>query len=63
MMDLRTGKLYASKEEAMADGVPEGDVVVIDEELTKMLDGIPAVSFGDLKAQIGTKFDRPKTAA
>ena len=28
-MDLRTGKTYATKDEALADGVPESDVVEV----------------------------------
>lgn len=32
-MDIRTGKTYASKDEAISDGVPESDIAEISREL------------------------------
>lgn len=43
-MDLRTGKLYSSVEEARAAGVSESDLVQLQdsiENLNKLRDGIP----------------------
>jgi phytoene/squalene synthetase len=46
-MDLRTGRMYWSKEEALADGVPESDIaeVLHPEPLKAMRDAIPVVKF------------------
>lgn len=46
-MDLRTGRMYDSKEEALAAGVPESDIaeVVWPEEITAMRNAIPKVKF------------------
>ena len=32
-MDMRTGRIYESKEAALADGVPEGDAMEITRDL------------------------------
>ena len=40
-MDLRTGMTYASKEEAVAAGVPESDIA----EIVRRDDDVPEVRF------------------
>ena len=40
-MDIRTGKTYETKEEALADGVPESDIA----EIVRRDEGIPEVRF------------------
>lgn len=46
-MDMRTGRMYDSKEEALAAGVPESDIaeVVYPDKITAMRDAIPVVKF------------------
>ena len=46
-MDLRTGKMYWTKEDALADGVPESDLaeLVHSDSLKTMRDSIPEVKF------------------
>ena len=46
-MDLRTGRMYASVEEARAAGVPESDIVhvVWPEATVEMVKAIPKISF------------------
>ena len=46
-MDLRTGRMYASVEEARAAGVPESDIahVVWPAQVTEMVKAIPKVTF------------------
>lgn len=46
-MDLRTGRMYWSKEEALAAGVPESDIaeVTYSEDIKNMRDAIPKVEF------------------
>lgn len=47
-MDLRTGRTYSSREEALADNVPESDIALI--EFKKELDQIiPKVKFAKNK--------------
>ena len=41
-MDLRTGKTYETKAAAIADGVPESDIVMVERRLR---DGLPIVKF------------------
>lgn len=46
-MDLRTGRMYDTKEDALAAGVPESDIaeVVWPEPITAMRNAIPKVQF------------------
>lgn len=43
-MDLKTGKVYSSLEEAKADGVPESDMVEIDRRIKTAEDMGAAIS-------------------
>ena len=54
-MDMRTGKTYATKEEALADGVPESDIA----EVSQTLDNLPDVKFasGPFKDRISKRME------
>jgi Asp-tRNA(Asn)/Glu-tRNA(Gln) amidotransferase C subunit len=41
-MDLRTGKTYETEQAALADGVPESDIALVEQRLR---DGKPIVKF------------------
>lgn len=57
-MDLRTGKIYNSVEEAMDDGVPESDIARIESDIDfrKKLNKLPKVSFDDHMKRIMKDF-------
>lgn len=49
-MDLRTGRMYETKEQALAAGVPESDIAEVlftegQREIKKALDACPIVRF------------------
>lgn len=44
-MDLRTGKMYPTKEEALKAGVPESDIAELSGEFDKVRNQIPKVKF------------------
>lgn len=50
-MDLRTGRMYATVEEALAAGVPESDIahVVFTSEQNNIINAIPKVEFAKHK--------------
>ncbi len=44
-MDLRTGKMYPTKEDALKDGVPESDIAELDRRFDEVRNQIPKVKF------------------